>query len=372
MREYFKLLVGFFLFFHTSLYGAEEVLVPEVETKTTTSPLGTKILYAKYTSIPEIVHTNEKFEAKIEATILLPNDAVFSLFTDIQEVDGLEKLTDEITWYKKEDTKYEATLTFQAKNKSFNFPIVELSVLDGNNNQLDKTVLVRDSIKFEALALNKNYYTNVTASNIKVENIKIKQYNNNELFCSMEIHGSQSNLRDFFIPNFQNQGHKEIVKRNGGEILYYFIVVPLDTTNIRFDYYNSLSKSITSIEIPIFYEEDLVSTQTGLNPNEGNMDFYKKVFFAFMTTLSFMLYYYKRWRIVLVFALFFGIILITMLLPNSHLTLKKEEKVYILPTLNSTIFKVMTEEEEVEVLLEKNGFKKVLFQNKHIGWVKSE
>lgn len=372
MTQFFKLFIPFFLFFHTALWSVEEISTPGVDEQTSSTPSNSKILYAKYTSIPEVVHTNEKFEAKIEATILLPNDAVFSLFTDIQEVEGLEKLTDEITWYKKEDAKYEATLTFQAKNKSFDFPVIELSVLDANNNQLDKTILIRDSIKFEALALNKNYYSNVTAANITVENIKIKQYNNNELFCSMEIRGKQSNLRDFIIPNFQNQGHKEIVKRDGEEILYYFIVVPLDTTNIRFDYYNSPSKKIVTVEIPIFYEEDLVSTQTGLNPNEGNIDFYKKVFFAFMTTIAAMIYYYKRWKIALVFGVVFGIILISMLLPNGHITLKKDEKVYILPTFNSTIFKVIAEEEEVEVLLEKNGFKKVLFKNEHIGWVKSE
>ncbi len=331
-----------------------------------------KVLYTKIISYPKEVYTKERFEVKIEATVLLPEETTFSLFTDIPSVPELDKVTDEIVWYKKGNNKYEATLVFKAKNNQFKFPIIGLSVLDANNVALDKSLLVLDNIAFKSLPINKEYYTNVSAANLEIQNMKIKQYNNNELLCSMEIHGTASNLAEFKIPKYSNQGRKELVRKNGEEVLYYFVILPIDTTVLRFDYYNTVQKALTTIEAPIILEEDLVSTQTGLNPNEGNMDFYKQVFTAFLTTILFMIYYYKRYRIFLAAALISSIILITMLMPNSHTTLPKNQKVYILPTANSTVFKILQEDEEVEVLIKQDEFKKVLFKNKNIGWVRND
>jgi hypothetical protein len=369
MVRYFKFFLSLLVFFLSfSLFAAENIESPAASVQQPSS----KILYAKYTSYPTVVHTGERFNIKIEANILLPEDKEFSLFTDIPDTDNLTKQTDEITWYKKDDSKYEATLTFKAKDQPFVFPIIGLSILDVNNTMIDKSLLIIDNISFNKLPINKELYANISASSINIQNLKIKQYNNDELLCSMEIHAKDSNLADFKIPNYTNQGRKELLVKNGEEVLYYFVIVPLDTPSIKFEYYNSTLKALSTLETPIIVEEDLVSTQTDLNPNEGNVGFYKKVLFAFLTTILLMIYYYKRYKTSLFLAAFFMIILINMLLPNSHMTLKKDQKVYILPTFNSTVFKIIKEDEDVEVLLDKNGFKKVLFKNSHIGWVKNE
>ncbi|MDD2699242.1 MAG: hypothetical protein PHF17_10610 [Arcobacteraceae bacterium] len=366
MTHYFKLFVSFL-----ALFLGLSLLSNEVDPNSPQAS-SSKVLYAKYTSYPNSVHTGEKFNVTIEASILLPEDKEFSLFTDIPDVPNLEKKTNEITWYKKDNAKYEATLSFQAKDEPFSFPIIGLSILDTNNSTIDKSLLILDTITFNKLSINKDLYANISASTLSIQNLKIKQYNNDELLCSMEIHGRNSNLKDFKIPNYINQGTKELITKNGEEILYYFVIVPLDTKSIQFQYFNQTTNSLTLLETPIVVEEDLVSTQTDLNPNEGNMGFFKKVFFAFMTTIFLMIYYYKRYKFSLFFAAFFMIILINMMLPNSHMVLKKDQRVYILPTLNSTVFKIINEEEDVEVLMDKNGFKKVLFKNSHIGWVKNE
>ncbi len=366
MTQYYKLLLPLFLlFFQLSLFGVEwEEIVPKTEP--------TKVLHAKYTSYPNSVHTGEKFDVKIEANILLPEDKEFSLFTDIPDTDNLEKRTNEITWYKKDTATYEATITFQAKDAPFTFPIIGLSILDTNNSMIDKTLLILDNIPFTKLIYNKDLYANIEASTLSIENLKVKQYNNDEILCSMEIHAKNSHLVDFKIPHFSNQGHKGLVTKNGEEILYYFIIVPLDTPSFKFEYFNTTLKNVSLVEIPIIVEEDLVSTQTDLNPDAGNLGFYKKVFFAFMATIFLMIFYYKRYKFALLFSAIFTIILINMILPNGHITLKKDQRVYILPTLNSTVFKIIKDEEEVEVLLDKNGFKKVLFKNNHIGWIKND
>jgi len=367
MTQHFKFFVSFLIFiFQISLFAVEDGVTPSP-----TSPAD-KVLYAKYISYPTTVHSGEKFNIKIEASILLPDDKEFSLFTDIPDTENLIKQTNEIIWYKKDNAKYEATLTFKAQDEPFIFPIIGLSILDANNTMIDKSLLVIDNIAFNKLPINKSLYANISASTLSIQNLKVKQYNNDELLCSMEIHARNSNLENFKIPQYANQGHKELLVKNGEQILYYFVIVPLDTPSLVFEYYNQTTKALAVLETPILLEEDLVSTQTDLNPNHGNMGFFKKVFFAFMTTIFAMIYYYKRYRFALFFTGLFMIILINMMLPNSHMTLKKDEKVYILPTFNSTVFKIIKEEEDVEVLLDKNGFKKVLFKNNHIGWVKND
>ncbi len=366
MIHYLKLLVSFLvLFSYISLFAAEEVVSSPANSSS-------KVLYAKYTSYPTTVHTGEKFNVKIEATILLPDGKEFSLFTDIPDTDNLKKQTDEITWYKKDNSIYEATLTFKAKNEPFTFPIIGLSILDVNNTMLDKSLLIIDNITFNKLLINKDLYANISASDLNIQNLKIKQYNNDEILCSMEIHAKNSNLEDFKIPNYTNQGRKELIVKNDEQILYYFVILPIDTPSIQFEYFDKTTQALMTLETPIVIEEDLVSTQTDLNPNQGNMGFFKKIFFAFMVTTFTMIYYYKRYKFALFFTFLFAILLLNMLLPNSHMTLKKEQKIYILPTLNSTVFKIIKEEEEVEVLMDKNGFKKILFKNNHIGWIKND
>lgn len=367
MAKYFKFLLSFFiLLFQLSLSAEEEV-------STSTPSAGqTKVLHTKYISYPSSVHSREKFSVKIEANILLPEEQEFSLFTDIPDVDNLEKKTNEVTWHKKDATIYEATITFQAKDAPFVFPVIEISILSSDNTMIDKALLIIDNIPFNPLLFNKDLYANISASTIDIQNLKVKQYNNDELLCSMEIHAKNSNLEDFRLPYFVNQGSKGLVSKNGEQTLYYFVIVPLDTTILQFEYFNTSRQALAVFESPIIMDEDLVSTQTDLNPNAGNLGFYKKVFVAFITTILLMIYYYKRYKAILFLLVIFIIMFIGMMLPNSHMMLKKDQKVYILPTLNSTVFKIIKEEEDVEVLLDKNGFKKVLFQNTHIGWIKNE
>jgi uncharacterized pyridoxamine 5'-phosphate oxidase family protein len=59
-------------------------------------------------------------------------------------------------------------------------------------------------------------------------------------------------------------------------------------------------------------------------------------------------------------------------IPNSRIILPKDTKIYILPTSSSTIYKIVQKKSEVEVLIKKDKFIKVLFKNKNIGWVKKD
>ena len=127
------------------------------------------------------------------------------------------------------------------------------------------------------------------------------------------------------------------------------------------------------VTIPILLQNELVSTQTDLNPNDSSFEQYKKVAAVFFFILFLGLFIWKRRKIFLIISIIFLIISIIYLLPNEKAIVKKDTNVYILPTRNSTIFFKSANSQNVEILDRKNGFIKVLgIDNEFIGWIKEE
>ena len=153
------------------------------------------------------------------------------------------------------------------------------------------------------------------------------------------------------------------------QTLYYYIITPRGEKNIEFNYFNTNKNKFVNINVPINLQEELVSTQTDLNPYENDMYIYKVIAISIVVLFFLMVYYFKREFFFLFFAVIFMTLLIYMIWPNSKIILNKNTKVYILPTSNSTIFSIIKKKEEVEILIKKDHFIKVLFKNKNIGWV---
>lgn len=330
-----------------------------------------KVLYAKYKAYPQVVYTKQRFNVTIEANILLPNEQFFNLDTQFQKIDTLELLTDEIIWYKKEKNYYETTLQFKVKDTAFQLPKVSISLTDSNDTQLDRVYLKPPQITYRKIAINQERYSNVIARDLYIKSIKTRQYTNNQLLSIIEIISKNGNLEDFHLSSFENQGIKHLNQTNEEQSLLFFVITPSHLDTIAFDYYNITNNEFITVNIPIILKEDLVSTQTELNPYESNFDFYKKIFIMFFVSIFLMIYYFKRRGKYLLIAIILMTILIMMMQPNEKIILEKNTKVYILPTQNSTVFKFVQEEEEVEVLNKQGRFTKVLFKNKNIGWIKN-
>ena len=58
--------------------------------------------------------------------------------------------------------------------------------------------------------------------------------------------------------------------------------------------------------------------------------------------------------------------------PFGNATVKENVKVTILPTTNSTIFYSTKDKQKVEILGQREDFKKVLFSDGKIGWVRKD
>jgi hypothetical protein len=331
-----------------------------------------KVLYAKYQSYPQIVYTKQRFKVKIETNILLPDEQFFRLETKLQKHPNLELLTEDIVWYKGKKNFYETTLEFKVKEKRFTFPKISITLSDDEDMELDKVYLEPPEIIYRKIAINQERYSNIIAKDLYIKSVKTRQYTNNKLLSIVELEGVGGNLEDFYLESFENQGIKHIKEEEGKQNLLFFVIIPSHLDTIIFDYYNILNDEFVTVEVPIILKEELVSTQTELNPYESSFEFYKKIFLMVLVSIFLMIYFFKRRGKYLLIAIMLMTILIIMMQPNEKITLQKNEKVYILPTANSTVFKIVEHAEEVEVLNTKDDFTKVLFQNKNIGWVKNE
>ena len=336
-----------------------------------TPQIKSKVLYAKYKSFPPIVYTKQRFDVTLQINVLLPLEDEFTISTNFSKRDDIEKLTTDITWYKKTDTIYEATLQYKVKNNSFYLPKIDISLYDVNNTILDNVEIKAPKITYRKIAINQDRYSSIIASDLTINSIRTKQYTNNQLLSLISISATDSNLEEFKLSTYENQGEKDLSIDNGVQNLYYFVIIPSHTQNIKFEYYNTISSEFVLVELPIILKEELVSTQTDLNPYENSMSLYKKIALIVIVFIFVMIYFFTKRGKYLFIAIFFMTFVVSMMMPNDKMIVQKDTKVYILPTINSTIYKVVEKKQEVEILKENEKFIKILFKNKNIGWIKN-
>ena len=335
------------------------------------SLIKSKLLYAKYKSYPKIVYTKQRFEVVLQINVLVPLGEEFTISTRFTEPKNIERLTTDITWYKKSETIYETTFEYKVNNKRFSLPSLEIVLYDINNTILDEVKIKPPKITYRKIAINQKRYSNIIASDLNINSIRTKQYTNNELLSLISISAKNSNLEEFNLENYEHQGQKDLSMDDGIQTLYYFVIIPSHIKNIRFEYYNSLSDEFITVELPIILKEELVSTQTDLNPYESSMLIYKRIGLGIVVFIFLMIYFFTKKGKYLFIAIFFMTFIINTMMPKDKMTIAKDTKVYILPTINSTVYKIVEKNQEVEILNKNEKFIKILFKNKNIGWIKN-
>jgi len=326
-----------------------------------------KYIYLKYTKYPKIIYSNQRFNLVLSANVLL--DKFYIINTKITPYKNVAFLNDEITWYKKKDT-LTTTLNFKATNKTPSLPTFIIEVLDINETIIDSAKINPPKIIFKNFKKN-DLFCNVVASKLNIIFVKTKQYSNTELLTYIEISGIDSNLEDFMLHNFK--GFKlDLIQNKNNQILKYNIITPISVKELKFTYFDTKNNEFTMIHIPIELKEDLVSTQTDINPTNNDLLFYKQMILLSLILILLIIFILKKNKFILFFILFLAIILIYLSLPNKKIIIKPNTKIYILPTKNSNIFKITKKDLKVEVLMEKNGYLKVLLPDNKVGWIRGD
>ncbi len=329
-----------------------------------------KELYIKYTKYPKNVYTQQRFTVELEARILTNNDLYDFITTTYANGKNIDILDKDISWLEQGNKNiYTAKIIFKARNRNFILPTIRLAITQ-NGKDVDFVKIKPPKIKYNKIAINQEYFSNVIAESLKIKTANAKQYNNKMLMVVCNIETINGNLEEFYLQQFKDQGAQDFEDHYPVQIVYYYMIVPSHKKSIKFNYYNTkLSKFIT-VEAPISLEEELTSTQIGLNPHDSNLLFYKQMLSLLFFLIFIFLYFKTKNKIfILLFILMFAVF-IKLILPNKKIFIAKNTKVFILPTKSSTVYKILDVKNEVEVLSKKRKFIKVLFKNKNIGWVK--
>lgn len=331
-----------------------------------------KSLYLSYLHYPKNIYKNQRFEVVLKA--LLTTEGNYSIETRFLNAVNMTVLNPDNLWVPKENSTYENRFYFKAYADAFVMPTFQ--VLIYKEAELVETALIQpEELNFTQIAKDDDKFSSVIAKSLRVNAYKTKQYNNNELITILDIEANESNLEDFNLRYIEEQGFSKISDNYPEQSMLYYLVMPIHKKKIEFNYYNTKMKRFEKIEIPIVLDNELVSTQTDLNPNNSNLLLYKKIALSVLTILFLGLFIWKRKYYYLVLFMLTLIVLILYLMPNKQAFVKNNTTIYILPTKNSTIFYKTKKVNVVQVVMKKEHFVKIMMNHnnkKIIGWIKED
>jgi len=328
-----------------------------------------KELYLSYAKYPSRVFTGQKFDIKFNAIILKDKTLYDKIITTFTTEENIDILTTNIQWTQTKPDRYTTTVSYKVYDKDFILPRITLALFK-NDQIVDYISIDSPKIEYQKIAINQKLFSNIIAKNLQVHTVKTKQYTNNILHTTLHIEGENSNLEDIHLNGYKEQGIKSLSENYPYQSLYYYVMTPSHTKQINFTYYNIIKKAFITIQIPIILEEELVSTQTDLNPYNSSILIYKQILSGVFLLLFIIMYILTKQDRYLIFMTLMIIIVAFLFIPNKKILLNENTKVYILPTSNSTVYKIPQRKYIVEIINKKGKFVKVLFENGNIGWVK--
>jgi len=371
-----RILAAFFLFvsfLHGNIFTSSENSVFNFFSFNKDKNSSSKNLYLSYINYPKHIYKNQRFEVEIKA-LITRND-----FDDIQtrflNTKNMLPLNPNEFWKNSEDVDtYINKFYFKADKNNFVMPNIEVDLYK-DGNLLERRVILAPEITFSEIAKSDDRFSNIIASDLNIITSKTKQYTNSEALIIIDMEAQDSNLEDFFLEGMEEQGPTVFEDDYPSQHLIYYLVIPIHKKTIVFNYYNTSLNAFVQTTIPVVLEEELVSTQTDLNPNNSSFEFYKKIIMAILALIALTIFIWKRKKIYLIIFLILTIIFIVFSIPNKTIRLKEGTVIYILPTKNSTIFQKIDKQIVVKDMKRKNGFVKIMFGTKNnnlIGWVEIE
>ncbi|HEC1753080.1 SH3 domain-containing protein [Campylobacter sp. RKI_CA19_01128] len=329
-------------------------------------PQGSLVLNAKE-------YTDEAFidEAfAIDLEVITTTNVSFDLNVSFEKNDDMLWINPNPIWEQKANS-YHTKLWFEAKSLNANLNKIIVS-LSRNDHIFQSSSLIIKPIRLKKIDAPSNKYSHIVASNLEVKQVKASHFDNDNMILFIELAGENTNLASFNIKDIQKQGVEAIKGDFEKQSGFYYAILDKSKTRFDFSYFNLNSKELKDFSLKIELKEDSISTQSDLNPKTNDFNFYKQVFLWSLCGIFALWFVFKKSYVALGLAI---LALIASFLAQNNIykaILKAESKVQILPTLNSTHFYSGKYNQEVEVLDSRDEYKKILFNNGKIGWVKSE
>lgn len=254
-----KKFIALFLFLTTFLYSNEL-------TTQESSVFGTKIeqeagtpikagygknLYLSYINYPNHVYKNQRFEVEVKALITRNNfDYIQTKFINGKNISASNPNE---PWVKSSTNKNTFTnkYYFKATNGNFIMPTIEVRLYN-NKTLVEARRISGQDISFSEIAKSNERFSNVIAKELTLIGSKTKQYNNKEALTIIDLNAKESNLEDFNLKGFAEQGITVIEENHPNQHIIYNVTIPIHLKNIVFDYYNTSSNSFQKYLFQLF------------------------------------------------------------------------------------------------------------------------
>ena len=239
-------------------------------------------------------------------------------------------------------------------------------------NQPYQTSVVKGD-KLNVITLNpKKNFSNIIANNFELLEYKTTTFDNKHNIIVLVAKAENSNIKSMEFQNVYKQGVESSTNSYLNSRITYFVVIDKKLENFSFSYFNLIKNKFILLNIPIIVDDDSVTTQTDLKPQDQSHDRIKAIVAAFIALIGFIFIVIRKKYIYLVFILLPIGYILYITIPSKEICIKSGSKIHLLPVDNGTIFE--TTSSQYSLLQEGNvkNFVKVQLKNEKIGWVKNE
>ncbi len=341
-----------------SLYGEGYSDTPDVEEKE---------LYLSYAVVPKKIYLHQQFDVTIKAVVtqqrFLDIEYAFKGFDGVTLVDSKPKRVIKGRYY------YD-TFTFKANRHYMQLPTIVAKVRYSPYHT-SKTYEL-EGLKLESIALTLNQdFAHTICKNFYVEKYKTTRYSPSKVITLFSAVAKGCDLKDFHIDSIAKQGFESIQNDENGSKMTYYLVLDDTLENLEFSYFNLENDQYEKVLIPIIIEDDSVSTQSDLAPQDSNHKRIKIALAAGFMGLFILLFFLRGHIIYLLLAAVALAVTIANSMAIETRCVKKGAKIHILPMHNSTLFDILNKEQTLEVLATQGEYTKIKINNT-TGWINSE
>ena len=332
-----------------------------------------KSIFLSYEEDIKSVYVNEIFKLTVKVIAALQNPSFSYNFLGGKDY---ELKNPSAFFHQIDNNQYTITFYFKLKTPSAVLPNIKITATNKNGYK-ESDIIPRLNIKIIPLKEDPEF-CGVLADNLNVKNLKTTTFDEKSYMFVMKINYKRANIEDFKI----KWTLKDKIEEKKGDFLegsiLYLAYIPPNTKYFNFKYFNLQKKRFEYFSYPVVLKKDELSTQLDLNPKASRFDIYKDSVLGILA-IGFLILFILKIRknqkigyLYLLLTLLLSGYIIYDQLPFLDKIVKKETRVRILPTENSTIFYTVKKDVKVKVLNRRGKYVKVMFPDNKIGWVKDE
>jgi len=331
-----------------------------------TSVYADKVLYMSYKDIPKRVVKGEIFSVTIKTlstvedfddiTYKFSNHYGLKVLNEIPEREFIGKyLLDKFYFLTTKNSARVPDITASIQSKDEYEP----SSIKGK--------------KLNVIALNpKKNFSNIIANSFSLENYKTTSFDREHNIVVFVAKATNTDISRLKFNNVWKQGIESSTLSYLNSRITYFMIIDKKLEYFSFSYFNLLTNKFTIITIPIVLDDDSVTTQSDLKPQDQSHNKIKAII-ASVIALILILFIIikKRYIYTILIIIPFGYIIYVMI-PSKEICIKKGSPIYLLPVSNATIFETTKSKYKLLEEGKVTNFRKVKLYNNKIGWVRDE